>query len=420
MTGKKKGIHYAWFVLLGVALMMGFARGGLQNAGGQFLSPVSTDLGISLTSISLYLSVSSIVTMIFLPIAGKLMGKMNFKLLLIVAVIFNAGGFAAMGLMNNVWGWYILAVPIGVGSVIVAQLAGPVIINNWFKKSKGLALGITMAAVGAFGAVIQPWIGGLIAEEGWRQAYIITGAVIAVGALIGIIFFIRFTPQEKGLLPYGADEVGSKDEAAATQALTGISASVAKKSLSFWALFLFLFLLTSVTVFTVHLATYATSLGYDAKFSGSLMGIYMAGLLVGSLTFGFLTDKIGAKGSTLTALTFGLISFGMLITVAENQTLLMVAVAIFGFVSSSVGTLGPLLTASLFGNKDYAGIYSTAAIGLAVAGIVSLPAFSAIYDATGSYTYVLYSIVGMIVVCMLLILVAFKSKAKLVKAGHWN
>lgn len=28
-TAKKKGIHFAWFVLIGVLLMMGLCRGGI-------------------------------------------------------------------------------------------------------------------------------------------------------------------------------------------------------------------------------------------------------------------------------------------------------------------------------------------------------------------------------------------------------
>ena len=160
MTNKsKKGIHYAWIVLLGVAIMMGFARGGLNNATGLFLTPVSDDLGMSLSSLSLYVSIMSIVTMIFLPFAGKLIAKADIRLILIVGVIFHAGAFAAMGFMNSVWGWYLLAIPCAIGYVIVAQIAGPVIINNWFKKSKVLALGIMMATVGAFGSFIAPWIG---------------------------------------------------------------------------------------------------------------------------------------------------------------------------------------------------------------------------------------------------------------------
>ena len=30
-TAKKKGIHFAWFVLIGVLLMMGLCRGGINS-----------------------------------------------------------------------------------------------------------------------------------------------------------------------------------------------------------------------------------------------------------------------------------------------------------------------------------------------------------------------------------------------------
>ena len=190
MAKSKKGVHSAWFVLLGVAIMMGFARGGLNNATGLFLTPVSDDLGMSLSSLSLYVSIMSIVTMIFLPFAGKLIAKADIRIILIVGVIFHAGAFALMGFMNSVWGWYLLAVPCAIGYVIVAQISGPVIINNWFKKSKGLALGIMMATVGAFGAFISPWIGNLIANEGWRTAYTTSGLVLGAGCIVVILLFI--------------------------------------------------------------------------------------------------------------------------------------------------------------------------------------------------------------------------------------
>ena len=70
----------------------------------------------------------------------------------------------------------------------------------------------------------------------------------------------------------------------------------------------------------------------------------------------------------------------------------MIAIGIFGVVSASVGTLGPILTTSLFGNKEFSQIYSTAALGLAVAGIVALPGYGFVFELTGTYTLVLYTI----------------------------
>lgn len=419
MTNKsKKGIHYAWFVLLGVAVMMGFARGGLNNATGLFLSPVSEDLNISLTSLSLYISIMSIVTMIFLPFAGKIISKVDIRIILIGGVIFYAGSFAAMGFLNSVWGWYLLAIPSAIGYVIVAQIAGPVIINNWFKKSKGLALGIMMATVGAFGAFIAPWIGNLIANEGWRTGYTTAGLTLGAGAIIVIILFVRFAPGAKGA--YGADEVVDEAVAATPEADKGVSSAIAKKSPAFFALLAFFFFLTSIAAFAQHVPTFATTKGFDIAFGGTLMGIFMVGILVGSLTFGFLADKIGAKGTTFVALTFALVTFVIFFLFGEIKVMMLIAAVLFGFVSSSIGTLGPLLTISLFGNKNYADIYATASIGLALAGIVALPVYAMIKDATNSYNIVLIAIIVMIVISMVLISVAFKQKEKLVKSGHWN
>ena len=108
MRETKKKIHFAWWVLLGLAIIIGIARGGINNAGGLFLTPVSEDLGIGMGQLTLYLSIASITTMIFLPIAGKMMAKYDIRLLLIVSIILQAGSFAMFGLMNSVWGWYLL------------------------------------------------------------------------------------------------------------------------------------------------------------------------------------------------------------------------------------------------------------------------------------------------------------------------
>ena len=166
MDQTKKRIHYAWWILLGLAIMVGFAKGGIMTAGGLFLTPVTEDLGIGMGSLSLYFSISSIVTMLFLPFAGKLMAKYNIRLVLIVGVILQAGSFAMFGFMNSVWGWYLFCIPMSIGSIFVTQMAAPVLINKWFKKHNGLAMGIVVASGGAMGAILQPMAGKLIASEG--------------------------------------------------------------------------------------------------------------------------------------------------------------------------------------------------------------------------------------------------------------
>lgn len=190
-------MHYAWIILIAVFTMMGFTRGGVNGAAGLFLNPVSQDLDIGMGQLTLYFSISSIVTILFLPIAGKLMQKYDIRLILVIAVLLQAGSFTAFGFMRSVWGWYILSIPIAIGGAFVCTLAGPVIVNNWFVRKNGLAVGIMMAAVGLFGAVLQPWTGSLIADYGWQKGYIILGMVTIFISIPLILLFIRMHPSQK-------------------------------------------------------------------------------------------------------------------------------------------------------------------------------------------------------------------------------
>ncbi|WP_332649082.1 MFS transporter [Lysinibacillus sp. 54212] len=420
MTKQKKKIHYAWWLLIAVSIIVGVGKNGISTAGGLFLTPVTEDLGIGMGSLTLYFSIASIVTMIFLPIAGKLMAKYDIRLILIVSVVLMAGSFAMFGFMSSVWGWYLFSIPMAVGSIFITQMAGPVLINNWFKKHNGLAIGIMVAIGGVFGAIIQPFAGNLIASEGWRFTYIALGLGVTAVIIPIVLLVIRMAPQQKGLQPLGMDEVNTNENAQQQEALTGVAASVAKKSSAFFALLSFFFIITSIASFSQHIAPFAMGVGYDIKFAGSALGAMQIGVLIGALSFGVLSDKIGAKNTAIFAMLLGLVPVGIFLMVPENPTLFTVAIGIFGFVVASLGTLGPLLTTALFGKKDYSQIYSTAAIGLAVAGIIALPGYGFIYEFTGSYTFVLYALAFMLILNALLVIAAFKGKKKLEKAGMWE
>lgn len=419
MNHNKKKFHFAWLLLAGLALMVGVAKSGVMTAGGLFLTPVTEDLGIGMGSLSLYFSISSIVTMIFLPIAGKMMGKFDIRVLLIGGVILQAGSFAMFGFMNSVWGWYLFSVPMAIGSIFVTQITAPVLINNWFKKHNGLAVGITVASAGVFGAILQPMAGNLIANDGWRYTYIFLGVLVMAVVIPTVIMTIRMTPQQKGLKALGTDEVKVEHPTQTTTA-KGITAAVARKSIAFYALLLFFFFITSIGSFGQYVAPFAMGIGYDVTFAGTAMGGWSIGVMIGALAFGALTDRIGARNTAIFAMALGLVPVVLLTIIPGNPIIFNLAIAIFGFVVASIGTLGPLLTTALFGNKDYAQIYSSAVIGLAVAGIVALPAYGFIAEWTGSYSSILYAVGVMLIVNMALLVIAFNGKKKLQQAGLWN
>ncbi|MVP00673.1 MFS transporter [Paenibacillus lutrae] len=421
MNQNKRKIHYAWWILLGLCIMVGLGKGSLNNSAGLFLKQVSTDLGVGIGSLSLYFSVSAIVTMVFLPIGGKLMAKYDTRLILIAAIILQAGAFALFGLMSSVWGWYVLAIPLAVGGVFITVIAGPVLVNQWFKKSKGLALGIMGAAGGAIGAISQPVIGNLIANQGWRTSYIIVGVTVIIIVVPIILLLIRKSPQEKKTLPYGAGAAGDQGGTVTEEGDNkGVALAVARKSSAFYALITFFFLITSAASFSMHIPTYLMNKGFDVSFAGNVMATNMIGVLIGSLVIGYASDKFGTKNTTFLVMMLGVVAMSLLLFSASSTLLITVAVGLFGLVSASIGTLGPALTSSLFGNKEYSQIYSNASLGLAISSVVALPAYGFVFDITGSYTPVLYAIIVMLIINIVCVGIAFNGKKKLEQAGLWN
>ena len=117
-------------------------------------------------------------------------------------------------------------------------------------------------------------------------------------------------PGKKGALPYGVQAVVEQGNQNASEQQNshveeGISVKSAKKSISLYALVIFMLLLTAIASFSQLISSFVVSNGFDLSFGGTSMSLQMIGALIGALFFGALSDKIGAKISVLIALSFG-------------------------------------------------------------------------------------------------------------------
>src|SRR5699024_8107173 len=112
------------------------------------------------------------------------------RIVLFIAIILPAGSFALFGVMNSVWGWYVLSIPLAIGGVFITVIGGPILIERWFSKGKGLALGILSAIGGLLGVFAQPIVGALISQFGWRTAYLITGLGVMIIVAPSILLLI--------------------------------------------------------------------------------------------------------------------------------------------------------------------------------------------------------------------------------------
>ena len=357
-TAKKKGIHFAWFVLIGVLLMMGLCRGGINSGMGLFFQPISADMHIGVGEVAMMSSISALITMFWSPFAGRLLDKFDIRIITVVAVAIQAGCFAALSLVDAVWGFYALAGIMAFGSVFATQLVGPMMINRWFKDKNGLAMGIMMSFVAICSAVLSPVVASIIASNGWRTS---------------------------------------------KQAL---------KTPTFWFFFIFMVLLTGTLAFASIVPTLAIEAGFDTVTSGFAMTAYMIGTAIAAVVFGTISDKLGPLKATMVACACGFIALLGLIFFRTNLYMFFGSLFFYGCLSATLGVIGPLVLGTLFGQKEFGSIYGIVMMATGIGSMILIPAYGFIYDATGSFTPALIMIFCFIVVCLISMIMAFKTGKK--------
>ena len=221
----EKKFHPAWLMLIACCFIQIGSIGTISNAAGILIPAVLGDLGFSQGSFTLYMTLQGLCAVVGMPIAGKLLNKVNIRLLVSVGMIFTAGPFMLMSRFTEVWQWYIAGSVLGFASSFVFTLPTVLVISNWFKKKTGQAMGIAMACAGIGGAIMNPRGNYFILQFVWRMTYFLMGAIALVLVLPFTLLLVRAKPADMGTLAYG-EEAGESQESAAQQVLTGVPAKM--------------------------------------------------------------------------------------------------------------------------------------------------------------------------------------------------
>lgn len=414
MKSQRRNIE-PWIVLVGVILIRGFAGGGINTTSSIFLEPVSKDLGIGIGSLSLYFSILSGIQVFWLPYAGKIVNKYDIRIVSAIALAFHALSFAAYGLMNNVIGWYLLAIPQALGAAIVTNLLGPVLAHRWFPNKTGSILGIQIAFVGIFGAVFQPLVTNIIFRSGWRMGYYLLGLATLFVGLAAIFFLIKDKPKNYGSTSDTISKHKGKQENLSKNSKTednqlSISEKEATRSISFILLVVFMIAMTGVAVFIQHIPTYGTLLGYTVNQRGFALSLNAIGSAIGAITIGIICDKIGGIKTCYGIIILWLIAVIGFLFSRSNFVIFAIAAFIHGLGNSSIMVVPPILVLLFYGRKDYERILAKVAIGAPLASIFLIPVYGFIYDATKSYTYVLFILIGLLILAGLSIAIGWKKR----------
>ena len=410
LPAPKRRIHPAWIVAA-VAFLALVGAAGFRAAPGVLMVPLQNEFGWSTTVLSAAVSINLVLFGLTAPFAAALMERFGIRAVTAAALLLIAAGSALTVLVTQSWQilltWGLL---IGLGTGSMALVFAATIANAWFAKSRGLVIGILTAGSAAGQLVFLPFIAALAQDPGWRQASLL----IAAGALAVVPLVLKFlknSPADAGVLPYGAEaEPGSPPEPgtphaagaeepqrnAAVRALHVLKR--ASKVRTFWALVAGFAICGATTngLIGTHFIPSAHDHGMAPTTAAGLLAVVGIFDIVGTIASGWLTDRFNPR--ILLAVYYQFRGIGLLVLPlllsATVQPSMIVFVVIYGL--DWVATVPPTaaICRQVFGADGsvvFGWVFAAHQLGAAAAALAA----GAIRDATGQYTYAWFGAAAM-------------------------
>ena len=391
-------IHRAWYMLAGCCLLQGGAMGLVNNCRGIFISPVTSDLGFSMSSFTLYMFVSAVCGCIVMPFVSRMFERIDSRLLLGGAGLLFSGSVFSMGFADSILFFQIAGVVQGISGAFLMFYPAPFILGNWFYKKSGLAVGICSSFSGVIGILFNPIGNAVIERFGWRGGYFFFGVAVFLMLVPVSVFLLRLRPADAGLLPYGQE--GAPETAAAGAPAEGVPAQAAKRSVYFWMIVFGTLLITAAGSFNAHLSPMGISYGYGARIGALLVSCSMAGNVLSKNLLGILYDHLGLRR----ALIFGVgaSALGCALLLIDSVPVRVIGAFLFGSAMGTNNVATPLVIKDVFGLRDYGELLSYNTLFMTFGNSLALLFGGVMVDAFGAQRGYFLSFV--IVLCMLALL----------------
>ncbi len=374
----KARVFQGWIVVA-AAFSVLFLAYGLQFSYGVFVTPMAAELGWSRADTSLPYSLYVFGYSVLSAVTGRATDRIGPRAVIAWGALLLGLGWGASALVTTGWQlWLTLGVVASIG-MSVAWVPCNATVARWFTRRRGFAVAIASSGASFGNFLVPPLVAPLVAGYGWRAT--LGGMAVVFACLIFLASrFMARDPESHGLWPDG-DATPPADLAH----LEGLRASEAVRTLPF-VLLCAIYLLNWLAVFVplVHGVAFAEDLGLGKVAGASVLSAIGVGGIVGRLSSGVLSDKLGQFVVLIGIFALQVLSF-LLFAHATQLGPLWVAAVMFGFSYGGGVTVVAPLCSVLFGRAHVASVVG-ALFSMAAAPAAIGPWLAGwLHDGTGDY-----------------------------------
>ena len=368
---------YSWLIL-GAGFSILFFSGGSRFAFGLMLKPMSEDLDVSRSTLSLAVTMFMVVSALAMPFVGRLVDRWSLRGTIAIGAAIGAAGLVLMGQVHYSWQVFLVyGVVFALGNSGTSIAPVVVMVSQWFVERRGVATSMAVSGNAIGQLFIVGALASLLVTIGWRSSYTIL-AVTNIAVLLPLTLLIvrPGPPIESAALP------GESSSEPAPPTLTFRQALSSRPFL----LLVGIYTICGFQDFFVatHIVAFAQDQGVGDVLAGNLLALMGVMGLLGVLVAGLMADAFGAARPT--ALCFVMrIGIFALILLAQDTPAIMAFGLLYGFTFLITAPLTVVFLGNIYGPHRLGTLTGTVSMIHQIMGGLGAITGGWIYDLTGDY-----------------------------------
>ena len=413
-SGSGNRVFFGWWLLLGIFSSYTALVGVQVYTLPLFYPKFIEEFGWSTEGVTRAATIFFITGAIITPFVSALFDRYSVRLFMIAGAVATVAGLFAYSSLETLTQMTIIYLVLAMAQVCSGQVPTMLVVTRWFKRYRGIAVGITLTGTSVGGAVF-PLVVKYVMERGtWRDAIFVLMVICAVMMVVPLIFLIRSRPEDKGLQP---DGIQTGAEEADTPAQSPLSAGPTLQQAVCMPVFYLLAFATGALWFCMNsIVQHQTifmqmELGVSENSLPVIISSIFWFAIMGKILFGFLSDRFDKTVMMFIVVLNLILGLSILrFASADNWLSLYGYAAVFGIGFSGTFTMIQMVIADFFAGQSYGKILGILTMVDVASGGIGITVIAKMQGAFNSYLPVINILIGLC--CLVAVVVVLLHKMR--------
>ena len=417
MTFFKKRIFYGWWVLTGIFSHYSALVGVQIYTLPLFYPALMGEFGWSEVEVTRAATISFLAGAAITSFVSALFDRFSVRVFMILgAAAYVLGQFYYWSL-ETLTQMTVIYLIFTFSQVSSGQVPTMLVVTRWFKRYRGIAIGITLTGTSLGAAIFPLVIRDALAVGRWRDAILTLAIISGIMMVLPLILFLRSRPEDKGLLPDG-DSAQTEASVKPDQQVLPAGPSL-REALRMPAFYVLAFATGALWFCMNGIAQ------HQAIFMNDELGISMDTVPIiasaifwfaipGKLLFGYLSDRFDKVLMMLIVVVLLIAGLSILrMASADNMWTLYGYAAVYGVGFSGTFAMIQLVIAEFFAGRSYGKILGVLTTVDVAAGGVAITVIAVMKEKFNSYLPVIEILIGMCCVVAVMVVFLYRMRRKI-------